>query len=369
MEFKFQLWGLLPISLLLVFSNLQNWASAKPQVPCYFILGDSLSDNGNNNNLKTLAKVNYQPYGIDFPKGPTGRFSNGRTLQDVIVELLGFKHYMPPFAESKGKNILNGVNYASGSAGILDASGKQLGARIPMHEQIKNHKTIISRISRLLGDGSSTKKLLSRCIHSIQIGSNDYINNYFRPKFYNTSRQYTPQQFAEVLVQQYSQQIKALYDNGARKFALYGLSLIGCTPNAITVCGTNGSLCVDKLNSAATLFNDKLKPLVEELNNNLTDAKFTYLNPSGTSADLLLFVTNGTCCKAGGGGGELCVRNSKPCSSPRRYVFWDAVHTTDAWNEVVAKRAYHTKSPLEAYPFNIYKLAKHKVNTNEVMSI
>ena len=44
----------------------------------------------------------------------------------VIVEHLGFKQYMPPFAESEGKNILTGVNYASGSAGILDESGKQL---------------------------------------------------------------------------------------------------------------------------------------------------------------------------------------------------------------------------------------------------
>ena len=80
-----------------------------------------------------------------------------------------------------------------------------------------------------------------------------------------------------------------MYDNEARKFALYGLSLIGCTPNAIKVYGTNGSLCVDKLNIAATLFNDRLKPLVEEFNNNLTDAKFTYLNPSGTQADLSSF--------------------------------------------------------------------------------
>ncbi|XWS52240.1 hypothetical protein CRYUN_Cryun11dG0050800 [Craigia yunnanensis] len=359
MESKLQPWGLLPISFLLLLSNLQNWANAEPKVPCYFIFGDSLSDNGNNNNLKTLAKVNYRPYGIDFQKGPTGRFSNGRNMQDVIVELLGFIHYMPPFAKSKGKNILTGVNYASGSAGIRNESGKQLGARIPMNEQIKNHKTIISRISRLLGNDSSTKRLLSQCIYSIQIGSNDYINNYFKPEFYNTSRQYTPQQFAVVLVQQYSQQIKTLYDNGARKFALYGLSLIGCTPVAIAVYGTNGSPCVNKLNIAATLFNDRLKPLVEELNNNLTDAKFTYLNPSGSPVDLSSYVTNGTCCKAGGGGGELCIRNSKPCSNPRRYVFWDGVHTTDAWNKVVAKSAYYTESPLEAYPFNIHKLAKH----------
>jgi hypothetical protein len=59
-------------------------ANGKPQVPCLFVFGDSLSDNGNNNNLVTLAKVNYPPYGIDFPRGPTGRFSNGRNIVDII---------------------------------------------------------------------------------------------------------------------------------------------------------------------------------------------------------------------------------------------------------------------------------------------
>lgn len=69
--------------LLSLLSILQICARGDPQVPCYFILGDSLSDNGNNNGLSTKAKANFKPYGIDFPVGPTGRFSNGRTIVDV----------------------------------------------------------------------------------------------------------------------------------------------------------------------------------------------------------------------------------------------------------------------------------------------
>lgn len=58
--------------------------NAEPQVPCYFVFGDSLSENGNNNARLTLAKANYLPYGIDFPNGPTGRFTNGRTIADRL---------------------------------------------------------------------------------------------------------------------------------------------------------------------------------------------------------------------------------------------------------------------------------------------
>lgn len=70
--------------LVLKLLNLQNSVYSEPQVPCFFIFGDSLSDNGNNNPLSTDAKANYPPYGIDFPYGPTGRFCNGRTVVDFL---------------------------------------------------------------------------------------------------------------------------------------------------------------------------------------------------------------------------------------------------------------------------------------------
>lgn len=52
-----------------------------------FVFGDSLVDAGNNDYLFTLSKANLPPYGIDFkPSGgqPTGRFTNGRTIPDII---------------------------------------------------------------------------------------------------------------------------------------------------------------------------------------------------------------------------------------------------------------------------------------------
>ncbi|KAB1670289.1 hypothetical protein ES319_D08G025500v1 [Gossypium barbadense] len=204
-------------------------------------------------------------------------------------------------------------------------------------------------------NNTETRLLLNQCIYSIQIGSNDYINNYFKPEFYCTSRLFTQMQYARLLVHQLSNQLKTLYNTGARKFAVYGLSLIGCAPFAILEYGTNGSLCVDKLNNAAAHFNERLMPLVHQLNDDLPNAQFTYLGPA---PDSTTFVTNGSCCKIGGGGGELCLKNSKPCSNRRRFIFWDGYHPTEAWNEKVAERAYSSESSLEANPFNIHKLAK-----------
>jgi len=78
---------LMVLILILSANNLQQFVNGKSQVPCLFIFGDSLSDSGNNNNLPTSAKSNYKPYGIDFPMGPTGRFTNGRTSIDIISSI------------------------------------------------------------------------------------------------------------------------------------------------------------------------------------------------------------------------------------------------------------------------------------------
>ncbi|GJY66344.1 hypothetical protein Tco_0468582 [Tanacetum coccineum] len=107
-------------------SKLQNYSRkvvGDPKFPCYFIFGDSLLDVGNNNALKTGAKANYLPYGIDFPQGPTGRFSNGLNTADFVA-----------YATVKRQDVLKGVNYASAVSGILDESGEivwlyKLGAR------------------------------------------------------------------------------------------------------------------------------------------------------------------------------------------------------------------------------------------------
>jgi len=82
MEAKTKPW--LVLSLFLLAANcMQQCVHGKPRVSCLFIFGDSFSDNGNNNNRATNAKSNYSPYGIDFSRGPTGRFTNGQTEADI----------------------------------------------------------------------------------------------------------------------------------------------------------------------------------------------------------------------------------------------------------------------------------------------
>ncbi|XP_039006317.1 GDSL esterase/lipase At1g29660-like [Hibiscus syriacus] len=113
------------VVVVLLVLNLCLRVRVAPQVPRYFIFGDSLVNNGNNNRLSSLARVNYLPYGIDFPNGPTGRFSNGKTTVDVIAQLLGFDNYIPPYSTASGGQILGGVSCRDQLGARMSFSGRQ----------------------------------------------------------------------------------------------------------------------------------------------------------------------------------------------------------------------------------------------------
>ncbi|ONI27338.1 hypothetical protein PRUPE_1G081200 [Prunus persica] len=269
------LWTLFSAIFLIYLVN----GAAQPQVPCYFIFGDSLSDSGNNNGLFTVAKANFRPYGIDFPRGPTGRFSNGRNLVDAVAELLGLGSYIPPFATARGKEILKGVNYASGSAGIRNETGRQV----------------------------------------------------------------------------------TLYNFGARKIVLFGLGAIGSAPSEVAACGTKGSSCVAYINSAVQIFNGRLKSLVQELNSNLRNAKFIYIDYYGIGSSYALsrgsLITNVSCCGVKDGL-NTCIPFQIPCRNRTRFMFWDGIHPTEATNVFIAARAYKAEFLTDAFPYDIHSLAQ-----------
>ncbi|KAK6937986.1 GDSL lipase/esterase, partial [Dillenia turbinata] len=170
----------------------------EPQVPCFFIFGDSLVDNENYNGLLTFSRANHMPYGVDFPQGVTGRFNNGRIFVNALAQLLGFRSYIPPFPTVMvfGRWMPRGVNFASRVAGIREETSNNL------------------------------RRYLSKCIFYSGMGSNDYINNYFMPNYYSTGSDYTPKAYATALFGT----TPASYKLGARKGVVTGVGQIGCIP-------------------------------------------------------------------------------------------------------------------------------------------
>ncbi|XP_022643055.1 GDSL esterase/lipase At5g45670 [Vigna radiata var. radiata] len=334
------------------------------QAPCYFIFGDSSADSGNNNNLWSYAKADYLPYGIDFIFGPTGRFSNGKTTVDIIAERLGFSSYIAPFSRASDRDIFSGVNYASAGAGISDETGQHLGGRTSFRGQVQNHIRTVSYMLNLLRDANRTEVYLKRCIYSIGIGSEDYLSNYFLTQLYRTGTQYPPDRFADLLTQQYAQFLRVLYNYGARKMVLFGVAPIGCSPYALAQNSPDGRTCVETLNSPIQLFNSRVRSMVDQLNSQLPNARFTYINVYGIFQDMIsnpssfgFRVVNAGCCRVGRNSGRVtCLPLQQPCSNRNEVMYFDAYNPSEAANTIIARRAYNAQSSSDAYPVDISTL-------------
>ncbi|CAE5989446.1 unnamed protein product [Arabidopsis arenosa] len=314
-------------------------AALGQRVPCYFVFGDSVFDNGNNNVLNTSAKVNYSPYGNDFARGPTGRFSNGRNIPDIIAEQMRFSDYIPSFTGASPEQAHTGINYASGGGGIREETSQHLGEIISFKKQIKNHRSMIMT-------AKVPEEKLNKCLYTINIGSNDYLNNYFMPAPYMTNKRFSFDEYADSLIRR------------ARKLAVFGVSKLGCTPRMIASHG-GGNGCAAEVNKAVEPFNKNLKALVYEFNRNFADAKFTFVDLFSGQTPFAFFmlgfrVTDKSCCTVKPGE-ELCATNEPVCPARRRYVYWDNVHSTEAANMVVAKAAF---TGLITSPYSLSRLAR-----------
>jgi hypothetical protein len=111
-------------------------AKSKAKVPALIVFGDSTVDTGNNNQIPTIAKSNFGPYGRDFLGGrPTGRFSNGRVASDFISEAFGLKPTLPAFLDPTYNisDFATGVCFASAGTGYDNATSDVLVSVNMMH--------------------------------------------------------------------------------------------------------------------------------------------------------------------------------------------------------------------------------------------
>ncbi|XP_030461700.2 GDSL esterase/lipase At1g71250 isoform X1 [Syzygium oleosum] len=354
------------VAVLLMVSIVQcvNVALGSQKVPAMFVFGDSIVDVGNNNYLRSYAKCNYPPYGIDYPGGPSGRFSNGKNIVDMLGDMLGLPS-PPAYADpsTTGAKIVGGVNYASAAGGILDETGRHYGEKYSLSQQVLNFENTLNQLRTML-DGAALSRYLAGSIAVMVIGSNDYISNYLLPSLYPSSYTYSPQDYGNLLINRYARQILALNSVGLRKFFLAGIPPLGCIPNQ-RARSQYPDRCVDSVNQMLGTFNEGLRSLVQQLNSNHPGSIFIYGNTYGAMGDILnnpaaygFSVVDNACCGIGRNQGEItCIPFLVPCPDRTRQVFWDAFHLTQAASSVLTQRAFYGP-PSDCYPINIQQMAQ-----------
>ncbi|XP_019177163.1 PREDICTED: GDSL esterase/lipase At5g37690-like [Ipomoea nil] len=329
------------VSVLLI---LPSSAAAASSAVTY-VFGDSLTEVGNNNFLQSLAKSNFPFYGIDYKGGvATGRFTNGRTIGDIISEKLGIPS--PPPYLSLGPNDeahLKGVNYASGGAGILNDTGLYFIQRLTFDDQIKYFEKTKEVIKARLGN-ESAEKHCNEALYFIGLGSNDYVNNFLQP-FLADGQQYTHDEFVELLMTTLGQQLTRLHELGARKVIFHGLGPLGCIPSQRVK--SRNRECLKQVNLWVQNFNSRVQHLLGDLNKRLPHAQMTFADTYKDVLDLIenpstygFKISNTSCCNVDTSVGGLCLPNSRLCKNRTEYVFWDAFHPSDAANAVLAAKIF-----------------------------
>ncbi|KAL3654017.1 hypothetical protein CASFOL_003698 [Castilleja foliolosa] len=335
-------WPLLSLIVLAFAFNVSTQADAR----AFFVFGDSLVDNGNNNYLVTSARADSPPYGIDYPTHrPTGRFSNGLNIPDIISEQLGMEPTMPYLSPLlKGKKLLVGANFASAGVGILNDTGIQFLNIIRIAKQFEYFQQYQSRVADLIGAGQ-TQALVNKALVLMTLGGNDFVNNYYLVPFSARSRQFSLPDYVKYLISEYHKVLRRLYDLGARRVLVTGTGPMGCVPAELAQRSRAGE-CSVELTRATGLFNPQLTEMLVSLNSEIGSDVFIAANTYTMHMDFITnpqaygFVTSKIACCGQGpyNGVGLCTPLSNLCPNRDVYAFWDPFHPSEKANRIIVQQ-------------------------------
>lgn len=83
------------------------------------------------------------------------------------------------------------------------------GDRYSLSQQVMNFNNTLNKYKTMM-NATALSQYLAKSITIMVSGNNDYINNYLLPELYRTSSNYTAQEFGNLLVSKYKQQIMVI---------------------------------------------------------------------------------------------------------------------------------------------------------------
>ncbi|MED6137950.1 hypothetical protein PIB30_069786 [Stylosanthes scabra] len=349
--------------------------SLSPSLFCFSLPSYRLLNGGDGSSLLDCAasvlllalfssSANYPPYGLQtLFKYPSGRFSNGRMIPDVVAELAGLP-LLPPYLHPGNPDFSYGVNFASAGDGALLQTAQ--GYVVDLHGQMSYFKNVKEILREKLGN-EEAQELIRRSVYLINIGSNDYgglLN------VTNSTVSFFPvdkQQYVDFVIGNLTNAIQEIYGLGGRKFGFLNVGYIGCSP-AVRVLRNNGKTCLEELTAIGRQHNIQLKKMLLKLNKQLNGFKYSLHDFYAAQSQVILYPYkygfkggNGGCCGSGplrgldSCGGNKGIKEYELCENPNDYIFFDARHPTDKASQFFGQLIWDGNYTINK-PYNLKQL-------------
>ncbi|KAJ4824756.1 hypothetical protein Tsubulata_024387 [Turnera subulata] len=334
------------LSILLINCESDQNPSLLPKFPAILVFGDSTVDSGNNNYIPTIFRANFYPYGKDYENHtPTGRFSDGKLVPDMIASSLGIKEAVPPFLmpNLSDHEILTGVTFASAGSGFDDLT-TFASHGIPVLKQLQLFKSYKQRLERLVGRRKASK-IIGDALVMLSAGTNDFAINYY--DIPTRKLQFDVSGYQDFILTRLQNFTKELYNLGCRSMVIIGLPPIGCLPIQMTAKLQDPfhRHCLENQNADAQSYNQKLVKLLLQTKATLKGSRLEYGDIYGLTMHMInnpqkygFVETKRGCCGTGlVEGSILCNSLTPTCEKPSTFLFWDSIHPTQATYQYIAK--------------------------------
>ncbi|RHN77926.1 putative alpha-L-fucosidase [Medicago truncatula] len=350
--------SLVSLIVLILCSTPPIFATKNCDFPAIFNFGASNSDTGG---LAAAFQALPLPNGETFFNRSTGRFSDGRIILDFIAQSFGLP-YLSPYLNSLGSNFTHGANFATAGSTIkIPNSIIPNGMFSPFSLQIQSiqFKDFIPKAKFIRDQGGVFATLIpkedyySKALYTFDIGQNDLTAGFFGNKTIQQVNTTVPD-----IVKSFIDNIKNIYNLGARSFWIHNTGPIGCVP--LILANFPSAIkdrygCAKQYNEVSQYFNLKLKEALAQLRKDLPLAAITYVdiyspkyslfqNPKKYGFELPLVA----CCGNGGKynyniragcGATININGTNTvvgsCKKPSTRIIWDGTHYTEAANKIV----------------------------------
>ncbi|WOH09986.1 hypothetical protein DCAR_0729447 [Daucus carota subsp. sativus] len=339
----------LPYVLLFLSTTLTTTAivqlPSNMSIPAVIVFGDSIGDQGNNNNLTTLIKCNFSPYGKDFKgKFATGRFTNSKTPPDLLAAELGIKELIPAYLDPNlhSKDLPTGVSFASGGTGY-DPQTSILASVLGLSDQLKLFKDYIKRLEDSM-EKKQAHYIISNSLYLVIAGTDDLANTYFSTGVGRV--EYDIGAYTNLMVDSAFNFIKELVKLGARRIGVFSAPPVGCLPAQRTLAGGSLRVCAKDRNEASQLYNSKLSAKIDLFAKKHPHLRVAYVDIYHPLLDIIqhprnygIEVVDRGCCGTGDiEVAVLCNPTSPTCLNSSNHLFWDSYHPTEAGYMFLTRR-------------------------------